>query len=131
MNFYNFFDLFLNSYNFFINFLVETILDLNILIFVFFTIATIFLMRGPKIETIKNVAIILSGFGTAAIAGGAGGPRRNSEEEEARKAEAEARKAEADARKVEAEQAKTNYEASLKRINDLEAENAALKAAKK
>jgi hypothetical protein len=88
-------------------------------------------MRGPSIEPIRNVAMILGGLGTAAIASGVGGPRINREDEEARKAEAEARKAEAEARKVEAEQTKSNYEASLKRINDLEAENAALKNAAK
>jgi hypothetical protein len=131
MNFLFYFsELFSNSYNLFVYFLTEIIVDLNILKFIFFTtiLLGVLISKRPSLETIRNVAMTLGALSTVAIATGAGGPRRNRAEEEARKAEADARKAEADARQAEIAQNKTNLEATLKRIRELEAENAALKA---
>jgi hypothetical protein len=59
-------------------------------------------MRGPSLETVRNVAMTLGGLSTFAIATGVGGPGRNRrDEEEARKAQDEARKAQDDAKKAE------------------------------
>jgi len=135
MNFLNFlfdsFDLLQNSYVILIHFLTETILDLNILNFVWFSIAIIFLTRGPSLETIRNVAMTLGGLSTFAIATGVGGPRRNrAEEESAKRAEDDARTAKEEAKSAdlnarlardEAAQTKALLEATQKRVDNLEA----------
>lgn len=129
---FDFFDIFQLTYNIFINFLVEIILHPNTLILIMFTIILIpvLAMRGPSLETVRNVAMILGGLGTAAIASGVGGTRRNrAEEEAARKAEEDARIAKEEAKKAElnarlardeAAQTKANVEAMQKRLVNLE-----------
>jgi hypothetical protein len=88
-------------------------------------------MRGPSLETVRNIAMTLGGLSTFAIATGVGGPGRNRrDEEEARKAQDEARKAQDDAKKAqdearkardEAAQAKANFEAIQKKFAEFEA----------
>jgi len=80
--------------------------------------------RRPSLETVRNIAMILGGLSTFAIATGVGGTRRKRAEEEAsKKAEEEARIAKEEARKAElnarmardeAAQAKANFEAMQK-----------------
>jgi len=105
---------------------------INVLIcFILLSWIFVFLSGRGIGKIVKEASLVVGGLATGYIAyatgSNSGDDDRKRDEEEARKADA--RKAEAEARKAEA--AKANYEATLKRIRELEAENAALKTAAK